>query len=198
MTLDQFIETMTPEDIQELGRQGEGYASYFSHSADKKLALLALYQRSQEKFYDIEEHWRKQITCKKGCAHCCKIRAVSTPIEAELAVDYATKNNIPIDTARLEKQKDMDVEEYMFSPHRTCVFLQEDNTCGIYPVRPFACRTYFVISDPDLCDVPKHPHYEVCGINSLPMQIPELGLLMAGQELDSFPKQLLNAIKTNK
>lgn len=35
-----------------------------------------------------------------------------------------------------------------------CVFLQPDNTCGVYAMRPVACRMHFVVSDPALCGAP--------------------------------------------
>lgn len=40
--------------------------------------------------------------------------------------------------------------EQWFREVHPCVFLEKDR-CSIYPVRPVACRTYYVVSEPKLC-----------------------------------------------
>ena len=198
MTHKEFAETyFTTETIKEIVKRAKPYYDYFVRSANKKAALRALYEETDVAFTDIKEDIRKNIKCSKGCAHCCHIRAVCTEIEAEVAVDYAKEKGLLIDIDRLEKQKDLDVTQYMFSPHKRCVFLQADNTCGIYPVRPMACRKYFVVSDPDLCDTTKYPKQETLVVNDLAMSFPTIGLLQSYDDpdcLQSFPTQLLKAL----
>lgn len=198
MTHEQFVRQLTPEMMAYVVKRIKPYADYFVRSANKKAALRALYVEADAMYTNIAEDIRREVKCKKGCAFCCHIRAVSTPIEAEVAVDYAAEHGIEIDTDRLEQQKDLDVDQYMFSPHKRCVFLQPDNTCGIYPVRPFACRTYFVVNDPEFCDVDRHPHHEQQVVNNLEMSYPAMAVLREEGSLESFPHQLLKKIKMNK
>jgi Fe-S-cluster containining protein len=35
---------------------------------------------------------------------------------------------------------------------RSCAFLEEDGSCGIYEVRPLTCRIYMSFSTPEYCD----------------------------------------------
>jgi Fe-S-cluster containining protein len=43
--------------------------------------------------------------------------------------------------------------EYLDS-RTPCVFLSDEKTCTVYQFRPSRCRTYFVFSDPTLCQPP--------------------------------------------
>jgi Fe-S-cluster containining protein len=76
----------------------------------------------------------------------------ATSYEVEVIYNYAIKNNIPIDESILEEQKELSLADRIFSPFRKCIFLDTDGACKIYPVRPFNCRKYFVVSDPKLCE----------------------------------------------
>lgn len=102
----------------------------------------------------------KEISCRKGCSHCCRIQVLMTPAEADLIKQYCEENSIAIDYDYFEKQKDLTEENHARSAANACAFLK-DNLCSIYEVRPFACRNYFVVSDPDLCDVVKNPKTQV-------------------------------------
>lgn len=93
------------------------------------------------------------ISCKKGCSYCCNIEVYMTLAEAEIIVNYCRENNISIDTEVLKVQEPLDRSERGKHPNSRCVFLKEDNTCGIYEVRPMACRKYIVVSNPKFCDV---------------------------------------------
>jgi Fe-S-cluster containining protein len=92
------------------------------------------------------------ITCRKGCAHCCHITVTTTEPEVDLILEYTKKHNISIDIEWLKQQRGFTEETHMFSPFSKCVFLNEQNECTIYPVRPMSCRKYFVSSDPELCN----------------------------------------------
>lgn len=194
MTPEEFVNSMTPEFIEAVQARIVPYEKYFDRSANKKSALRALYVETDELFTDIPEDIRKEIKCTKGCAHCCHIRAVATDLEAEVAIDYAKDNGVSIDVDRLKQQEDLTTDEYIFSPHKRCVFLQQDNTCGIYPVRPMTCRTYFVVNDPEWCDTTKYPKHEQSVVNNVPMAFPAMALLQH-YPLKSFPKALLMQIK---
>lgn len=191
-TQKEFIESMPPEMIQEIVEAGAYYANEYNKASNKLDALKELYRITDELFNEIPD--RRDIKCKKGCAYCCHIRIEATPIEAKLAASYAKENNIPIDKNRLEHQQDLDVQEYMFSPHKRCVFLGDDNTCQIYEVRPFSCRNYYVITEPELCNVDKYPHGQVTTVNDIQSQTPTLGAMMAEGTHGNFAKLLLKEL----
>jgi Fe-S-cluster containining protein len=93
-----------------------------------------------------------QLSCKKGCSNCCKIRVDVAEVEADMLVAYAEENGMPIDTDYLKSQLVLqDPGDYRGKENAACVFLK-DGICSVYEVRPLACRNYAVISDPSLCD----------------------------------------------
>lgn len=99
------------------------------------------------------------IQCRKGCAACCHIQVDVFTQEADLLLQLAREDGIDIDWARLERQagktdatwRELPVED------QRCVFLDEQRHCRVYEHRPGTCRKYMVKSDPDLCDMNKHP-----------------------------------------
>ena len=97
----------------------------------------------------------RKVQCKKGCANCCRINVDISDDEAELIGDYLKEKPELVDMERLELQKDWKEDDYIKSfqgDKGVCPLLQEDKTCGIYPVRPVACRVFLVKSDPKYCD----------------------------------------------
>jgi Fe-S-cluster containining protein len=100
-----------------------------------------------------------QPTCRKGCAHCCHLRADATEDEGFLL--YEKAEELGVDWEKLEKQskygdaiefiKGLDIKD------RRCVFLGDDNQCKIYEDRPLSCRSYYVVSDPKDCDTTRGP-----------------------------------------
>lgn len=95
------------------------------------------------------------ITCKKGCAFCCYQRVTGSRAEAQEILEYCKENGIQFSRARIKKQaRAGSLEEWLKLPYETkrCAFLGENNECKIYPIRPLACRSYFSISDPQICD----------------------------------------------
>lgn len=78
------------------------------------------------------------VTCSKGCSHCCNMDVQMTTLEAEYIV-RATGIAHNIDTP-------------LTTGHKTpCPFLSKMRVCTIYTYRPLVCRTYHVVSDPNLC-----------------------------------------------
>ncbi len=84
-----------------------------------------------------------KIQCRKGCAFCCYQNVDVTFDEATLLIE-----TVQIDWPAVEAQA-------LFETNRSkrCVFLQEDNTCGVYENRPASCRKYLVVSAPSKCDL---------------------------------------------
>lgn len=116
----------------------------------------------------IDEHARAMlkksphgpdVKCRAGCAACCSIHVDISPHEAALLLAWCREYGIAIDRTRLERQATKtDATWHELAPKdRACVFLAEDRTCKVYEHRPGSCRKYFVKTDPDLCDMAKHP-----------------------------------------
>lgn len=76
-------------------------------------------------------------SCKKGCDSCCKMDVQLTYFEAEY---IALATGIPHRNSELTSGYES-----------ACPFLSEKGTCSIYNYRPLLCRTYHVLSDPELC-----------------------------------------------
>ena len=118
------------------------------------------------------------ISCREGCAACCRQVVPISETEALYLVNLI--DEMPADrkavilsrfqsamatvagadlTEKLKREALATVEErhrvadQYFSLGIACPFL-ENESCGIYPHRPLACREYLVTSPPDLCDTP--------------------------------------------
>jgi len=99
---------------------------------------------------------QEKISCKKGCSNCCHLNIVVTDDEAEvLAPLYDGTQN-----EKLKRQAavtdDLKYPSILGYEDAACVFLK-DNACSVYENRPMACRTYYVVSNPEDCDAIKHP-----------------------------------------
>jgi Fe-S-cluster containining protein len=87
--------------------------------------------------------------CRAGCAFCCAIPvAVSAPealyIAAYLQKTLSAEAQVALRThlrARVEQRQGWTVEARQ-AHKRFCLFLRDDRQCGIYPIRPLACRGY--------------------------------------------------------
>lgn len=117
---------------------------------------------------EIDGHAREianhpKLSCKKGCSNCCHYEVDSQDIEVQVILEHCKEYNITIDKSYLEEQfrwKENKIHDH--PTHSACVFLK-DHTCSIYEVRPIACRTLYVFSDPAICDAKKYkgPNYPI-------------------------------------
>lgn len=115
-----------------------------------------------QKIYDSFETWEKDrdFVCQKGCSTCCTQNVTMTSVEANMIFQYIMENNKEqwftkcLENVSTLKPPKLTTNEYAtaclsgeeadpgdndnFSP---CPFLQ-NNSCMIYPVRPFGCRCF--------------------------------------------------------
>ena len=110
-----------------------------------------------------------EITCHRGCSHCCKQLICCTTVEFENILSYLNKLirntrrtivkkmakeatkfaswygrtclDIPEDSHKLISEP---IRAYYYG--KPCIFLK-NNACSIYPVRPIICRTTKVRGD---------------------------------------------------
>lgn len=110
-----------------------------------------------------------EITCHRGCSHCCKQLICCTTIEMETIMSYI--NSFPRQRRRdIMKKMIKEATKFAIWYGRTCLDIPEDhhkmisepirtnyfgkpciflknNACSIYPVRPIICRTTKVKGD---------------------------------------------------
>jgi len=104
------------------------------------------------------------ISCRKGCAACCRQLVSVTPDEAKLLAFAAHEAGHVIDRARLARQAaavGLQGWRELDSPDKRCVMLKDDATCAVYAHRPTACRKYQVVSPPSRCDIERYPGAQV-------------------------------------
>ena len=118
-------------------------------------ALTDLYERIDAA---LAPNLAKQpITCRKGCAHCCLLfTAVSTADALRIAQQVLGWSDwrewVPklVSAAQAHCFEGVNNTTYLDKKLR-CVFLKDDNTCGIYKYRPAPCRFHLVVSPPEKC-----------------------------------------------
>ena len=86
------------------------------------------------------------ISCTKGCWYCCQLNVLITEVEAKKIVAYLNENK----TIKLIDRNDS-----------RCPFLNDENACNIYPVRPLICRKTLVSSNPLFCNTRNGENHDV-------------------------------------
>lgn len=88
------------------------------------------------------------LQCQAGCAGCCQDGLSVSPIEAAVIRDYlarlpATQRRRIVTRARSDSEASADREiDSELDPERgRCAFLDAQERCVIYPVRPLVCRS---------------------------------------------------------
>jgi Fe-S-cluster containining protein len=116
------------------------------------------------------------VQCKRGCSACCyqftgvllpeaiaivvRHRAVVDSVQSKMAADTWHLGKIFKSLGYDETTPAIDLDEEQrnaianawWKLRRPCPFLDEEKgECRVYDSRPIACRSYHVISDPELC-----------------------------------------------
>lgn len=109
-----------------------------------------------EVFDDAVVQEKTLVSCSKGCHFCCRQNVHVYKGEAAVIAEYCREHGIEIPKSYLAQQMKYGWRELAQTEVGWCVFLK-NGECSIYPVRPIACRNYFVVSNPKLCDVIAYP-----------------------------------------
>jgi Fe-S-cluster containining protein len=142
-------------------------------------------------------------TCRAGCSACCHKMIDITESEAMLISEAIKRKIVTIDFKKLKKQSnfiknntdDDDVWVNQAKADSKCVFVDDSNNCSIYKIRPNACRSYFVASDPSLCDVNSEISTNVIII---PTIILTAGSVSVDEKMRPMPVALIKQLKKDE
>lgn len=148
-----------------------------------------------------ERQQGREISCRKGCAACCRqlvpvSRTEARAIRALVARQPAGRRQALqtrfgqaaqrlhdaglaaalLDPAKRQGRPDREFSLAYFALGIACPFL-EDETCSIHPDRPLICREYLVTSPAAACSTP-----DQSGVT--PVAVPKLSLAARGLERD--------------
>ncbi len=104
-----------------------------------------------------------EVPCRPGCSGCCKRYLVVSVAEAfiilsELVTSGKWKEAKKAAKEQLSAAKEAQPEAWFKMGIPCPVLDKESGTCTAWGVRPAACSTHFVQSDPELCDPAGHGH----------------------------------------
>ena len=121
------------------------------------------------------------ISCRSGCAACCRHLVTVAPPEAFALLDAVEQlpvveqeavaarfraaqarinESLGADFTRAAQELSFgDVAERYFQLDLPCPFLVEEQ-CTVYEERPMVCRSYVVRSDPSYCRTPDAPEWQ--------------------------------------
>lgn len=104
----------------------------------KFLTNLARKKNTDELFHTRHEEAFERIDCLK-CANCCK---TTSPIFRDADIDRIAKHLRMRPSDFTSKYLHIDEDQDWVLNSSPCYFLDEENYCRIYEVRPKACREY--------------------------------------------------------
>jgi Fe-S-cluster containining protein len=90
------------------------------------------------KFHKLHEVVFKEVDCLK-CANCCK---TTSPIFRDIDIKRIAHFLRISEANFIQQNLRLDEEGDFVLQNSPCLFLQKDNKCSIYNVRPKACREY--------------------------------------------------------
>ena len=87
---------------------------------------------------DLHEKEFSKTNCL-NCANCCK---TTSPIFTDKDISRISKYLKMKEASFIDQFLERDEDDFMILKGVPCVFLEEDNECSIYDVRPKACSDY--------------------------------------------------------
>jgi len=109
---------------------------------EKKEQLVVLYEEFEREIAPF----RVQAVCIKGCADCCiQVGTVAaTTLEGVAIREYVEGWSHPAREA-VQRRLRMNRREKLAQVFVRCAFLDEEQACTVYPVRPFSCRRLYSV-----------------------------------------------------
>ncbi|GEM_PF-2593666 len=141
------------------------------------------------------------ISCRKGCAACCRQVIPLSPPEAFLMAERLAESRQDagspwsdrflkalgnLDRNGLGDAPLFDQAAKYFVLGMPCPFLEKES-CSIHPHRPLACREHLILSEPEYCEDFASPFIRPL---SLPVSIREALATVAAEVLGSAPEMI--------
>ena len=108
----------------------------------KKKQVFALYKQYER----LVQPYKSQAVCEKGCASCCiDVGSVgATTLEGLIITEYLQgwDRQALIEINRSLRKNRNDKLSQVFA---RCAFLDQEQSCRIYAVRPFSCRRLYSV-----------------------------------------------------
>jgi len=126
--MDKLLEEL-PGKAKEKWGENKKYFTKLKSKQRKRLDLI---------MHEIHEEEFKTTDCLT-CANCCK---TTSPIFTEKDISRISKFFKLKEHQFAEKYLRRDEDDFMVLKSAPCIFLDSDNSCSIYDVRPKACSEY--------------------------------------------------------
>ena len=126
--MDKILEEL-PKNAKEKYLETKKYFARLKKRKPKRLDLL---------MQDLHDEEFKKTDCL-ACANCCK---TTSPIFTEKDISKISKHLKMKEQKFIEQYLQRDEDDFMVLKEVPCTFLDSDNTCFIYDVRPKACSEY--------------------------------------------------------
>jgi Fe-S-cluster containining protein len=173
--VDYYEKTLPENDFNEfmvhINQLHEKYRAEISSYSPGPERARAIHQLMNE---EINKTLDLQISCQKGCGHCCHLEVEILKDEGELLAlvvldgHSINHNRLEIQASRERKSSDW---QPIIQPVNKCVFLDSDNACSVYEHRPSSCRKHLVTSPVAECIAPNG--------NPQPVSIPLAELILS-------------------
>lgn len=126
--MDEILKNL-PKNAAEKHSETKRYFSKLKKKKPKRLDLL---------MQDLHDKTFEKTDCL-SCANCCK---TSSPIFTNKDIARIAKHFRLKERDFISQYLNRDEDDFMVLKESPCAFLQSDNSCIIYDVRPKACSEY--------------------------------------------------------
>jgi hypothetical protein len=114
------------------------------------MTMQQKYQTLQQLYDDFESKvrpFKEGAICRRGCAFCCTHMGSVDVITLEVLaiMDYLETLSKPL-RRRLHQQIRQDQRRKGHDTVTPCPFLNKNDTCAVYSVRPFSCRQLYSLA----------------------------------------------------
>jgi hypothetical protein len=109
---------------------------------EKKRLVFNLY----ETYERLVEPYKTQAVCAKGCASCCiDVGSVGATTLEGLIILECLEGWDPQASLEINRMLRENLGEKLNDTFARCAFLDVEQCCRIYPVRPFSCRRLYSV-----------------------------------------------------
>lgn len=113
------------------------------------------FEEKKEKLFEVYDRFEQEITpclqqafCKAGCSFCCTFMGNIDIVTLEGLIITEHIVGLPEELQAAVKKKIVENKTLKENGQKPpCPFLQKNNTCQIYAVRPFSCRQLYSIRE---------------------------------------------------